>query len=61
MMTQLGYTVSGFVLGALLGAGGAYALSPQAAAPKAAVEGAVWTQYHATIPAQDVKEEAPTF
>jgi hypothetical protein len=60
-MNNLGYTVSGFVFGALLGAGGAFALTPQAAAPKAAVENTVWTQYHAAIPAQPAKEEAPTF
>lgn len=60
-MEKLGYTLSGFIIGTLLGAGGAYALTPKTFPVRIATEGTAWTRYHAVIPAQPAQEDAPTF
>ena len=60
-MEKLGYTLSGFIVGTLLGAGAAHALAPRTYSVTAAAEGTAWTKYHAAIPAQAQQEQAPTF
>ena len=57
-MSKLVFT---FVFGTVLGAGGAFALTPQTRAVTLAPQSGAWTHLHAAITAQDTTEDAPTF